>query len=155
MSTVSVKTYINQVCSITCPQNMSPYSHGVHRTMKEVVEHFILRCKYSAELSDNNKSFNGFSIYKSYYKLFNTIFDLDYYDTNKEFVIHSSCTILVFPPANYSVFEGGNLILYPDTGEILKLYPSKIKYWTSIIISGKLNYECDPIINGKMFVFSK
>jgi hypothetical protein len=61
-------------------------------------------------------------------------------------------TALLFPPALYSTFEGGDLILRSPTG-IVKIEPSKFKDWTYVAFHLSVEYECTPVTKGRRLFF--
>jgi len=91
----------------------------------------------------------------------NLKFKLHCYETGGHFAKHSDgkksskhfATLLLFPPAHYSPFEGGDLILYPDNQEAAIVKTSELKHWTVVAFHIGIFHECTPITTGRRFVF--
>jgi hypothetical protein len=68
---------------------------------------------------------------------------------------HHFATAFLFPPARYSPFEGGDLILRSsnETTGIVKIEPSKFKKWTYVAFHLSVEYECTPVTKGCRLVF--
>lgn len=62
-------------------------------------------------------------------------------------------TLLLFPPATMSPFEGGNLILYPDNMSPIYIEPSKFTKWTIVAFTLNVAHECTEVTSGQRFVF--
>ncbi|CAH6418432.1 Hypothetical protein HVR_LOCUS149 [uncultured virus] len=61
-------------------------------------------------------------------------------------------TLLIFPPAHISPFEGGDLILKPVNQEVVTISPSQFKDWTVVAFRLDVAHECTPITSGRRFV---
>ncbi|CAH6418434.1 Hypothetical protein HVR_LOCUS150 [uncultured virus] len=62
-------------------------------------------------------------------------------------------TLLIFPPASISTFEGGDLILYPENEDSVTIKTSEFQDWTAIAFLLNVPHECTPVTSGKRFVF--
>lgn len=106
-----------------------------------------------------SKSMGGFKINHEALKNYN--FKLHFYEKDGLFVKHADkykgenhCgTLLLFPPAKYSPFEGGDLIMHFAENRTIKIKPSKFRHWTLIMFSLNLHHECSPVVSGKRFLF--
>ncbi|CAH6418430.1 Hypothetical protein HVR_LOCUS148 [uncultured virus] len=62
-------------------------------------------------------------------------------------------TLLIFPPAIVSSFEGGDLILYPTGSDPVVVQPSKFKRWSFVAFNIAVPHEFTPVTSGQEFVF--
>lgn len=62
-------------------------------------------------------------------------------------------TLLIFPPATYSPFTGGDLVFYPDNGKTIVMKPSKFTDWTAVVFKIDLEHEVRSVVSGKRYVF--
>lgn len=63
-------------------------------------------------------------------------------------------TLLLFPPAELSQFEGGDLVLYTSVSQepqIIKV--SQLRDWTLVAFPLQIAHECRPVVSGTRYVF--
>lgn len=65
--------------------------------------------------------------------------------------VETNCTVLLFPPARYSPFEGGDLSLHGQH-EFYTIVPSTFEKWTLVIFLHKTLHTCATITKGTRYV---
>lgn len=67
--------------------------------------------------------------------------------------VQTNCTVLLFPPAAQSPFEGGDLVLHRNTNYFHTIAPSTFQKWTMIIFLHRTEHTCTTIQKGTRYVF--